>query len=711
MNSINYNFSSALKDIFEKFNKNSKLASFKKFFPGSDVGLALSVAALLSILVLPLPTFVLDIGLSLSVTSSILVLMVALFLNKPLDFTSFPTLLLLTTLLRLSLEVATTRLILSHGYEGTYAAGHVVAAFGGFLMGGDVAIGAILFSILLVVNFMVITKGSGRIAEVAARFSLDSMPGKQMAIDAELSSGAITDVVARKKRKELEEESGFYGAMDGAAKFVRGDAIASLIITAINIVGGLTIGIIRHGMSISDAATAFTTLTIGDGLVSQIPALLVSTASGIVVTKGGTEGGADVALVRQLGGNPKPLALAAGCSLVLALMPGLPTFPFLFLAVLSAMGAWFRYNSPISNSDTEADAIVVPETTVQADAPISESLKVDLLRLELGFNLLAIANGESARLTEKIKILRRNIASDMGFVLPPVRIQDNLILPPDYYSVCIKEIEVGRGEIKINKLLAMNPQGGAPNIEGEKTKEPAFGLPALWIDQNLRENAIIQGYTVVDPASVIITHLTELVKENMADLLSYSETQKLLDGMPRDQQKLVADLVPSQVSVSIIQRVLQSLLDEKVSIRDLTGILEAIQEGYGQGFKTVAALVAHVRIRLARQISSSVMNAQGYIPVLSLSPEWELAAYESLSASIEEKQINFSPSQMQRFVSSLKYSFESSSKEGRIPVILTSRNLRLPLRRIVERIQPTVSVLSQEELFSRAKIINSGTIL
>lgn len=711
MNSINYNFSSALKDIFDKFNINSKLSSFKRFFPGSDVGLALSVAALLSILVLPLPTFVLDIGLSLSVTSSILVLMVALFLNKPLDFTSFPTLLLLTTLLRLSLEVATTRLILSHGYEGTYAAGHVVAAFGGFLMGGDVAIGAILFSILLVVNFMVITKGSGRIAEVAARFSLDSMPGKQMAIDAELSSGAITDVVARKKRKELEEESGFYGAMDGAAKFVRGDAIASLIITAINIVGGLTIGIIRHGMSISDAATAFTTLTIGDGLVSQIPALLVSTASGIVVTKGGTEGGADVALVRQLGGNPKPLALAAGCSLVLALMPGLPTFPFLFLAVLSAMGAWFRYNSPISNSDTEADAIVVPETTVQADAPISESLKVDLLRLELGFNLLAIANGESARLTEKIKILRRNIASDMGFVLPPVRIQDNLILPPDYYSVCIKEIEVGRGEIKINKLLAMNPQGGAPNIEGEKTKEPAFGLPALWIDQNLRENAIIQGYTVVDPASVIITHLTELVKENMADLLSYSETQKLLDGMPRDQQKLVADLVPSQVSVSIIQRVLQSLLDEKVSIRDLTGILEAIQEGYGQGFKTVAALVAHVRIRLARQISSSVMNAQGYIPVLSLSPEWELAAYESLSASIEEKQINFSPSQMQRFVSSLKYSFESSSKEGRIPVILTSRNLRLPLRRIVERIQPTVSVLSQEELFSRAKIINSGTIL
>ncbi|MBF0891449.1 flagellar biosynthesis protein FlhA [Gluconobacter sp. LMG 1744] len=710
MNGIYNSFSSAMEGMLKSFNFSSNGSSIKRFSPGSDVGLALLVAALLSILVLPLPTFILDIGLSLSVTLSILILMVALFLNRPLDFTSFPTLLLLTTLLRLSLEVATTRLILSHGYLGAYAAGHVVAAFGGFLMGGDVVIGAILFSILLVVNFMVITKGSGRIAEVAARFSLDSMPGKQMAIDAELSSGTINDVIARKKRKELEEESGFYGAMDGAAKFVRGDAIASLIITAINIIGGLTIGIVRHGMSISDAATAFTTLTIGDGLVSQIPALLVSTASGIVVTKGGTEGGADVALVRQLGGNPKPLALAAGCSLVLGMMPGLPTFPFFFLAVLSAAAACFRHYAPISNKDDEGDSIAVPENNIPTDAPISDSLKVDLLRLELGFNLLAVANGDAARLTEKIKVLRRTIASDMGFVLPPVRIQDNLILPPDCYSICIKEIEVGRGEVRLNKLLAMNPQGGEPNIEGEKTREPAFGLPALWIDQNLRENAIVRGYTVVDPASVIITHLTELVKENMAELLSYAETQKLLDGMPRDQQKLVVDLIPSQVSVGILQRILQSLLDEKVSIRDLTGILEAVQEGYSLGFKTVTSLVAHVRIRLARQISSSMINAQGCIPILTLSPEWELSAYESLSNSTEEKQINFSPSQMQKFVSVLKYSIESSSREGVIPVILTSRNLRLPLRRIVERVQPSISVLSQEEIFPRIKIINIGLI-
>ncbi|MBS1086561.1 flagellar biosynthesis protein FlhA [Gluconobacter sphaericus] len=704
MNNIKKSFSSEVRSIFSSNNIPQSVRSLKKWVPGSDIGLALSVSALLSILVLPLPTFVLDVGLSLSVTLSILVLMVALFLNKPLDFTSFPTLLLLTTLLRLSLEVATTRLILSHGYEGTYAAGHVVAAFGGFLMGGDVVIGAILFSILLVVNFMVITKGSGRIAEVAARFSLDSMPGKQMAIDAELSSGAITDFVARKKRKELEEESGFYGAMDGAAKFVRGDAIASLIITAINIVGGLTIGVVRHGMQIADAATSFTTLTIGDGLVSQIPALLVSTASGIVVTKGGTEGGADIALVRQLGGNSKPLALASGSAVVLASIPGLPTFPFLFLAVLVGGAAWIRYRTPVVGTDNDGDSVVVPENSVPAEVPISESLRVDLLRLELGFNLLAIASGEGARLTEKIKILRRTIASDMGFVLPPVRIQDNLLLSPDSYSVSIKEIEIGHGEVRINNLLAMDPRGGEPNLEGEKTKEPAFGLPALWIDQNLRENAIVQGYTVVDPASVIITHLTELVKDNMPDLLSYSETQKLLDEMPREQQKIVVDLVPSQISVSVIQRILQSLLEERVSIRDLVSILEALQEGCGQGLKTVAALVAHVRIRLARQISASVLGPQGYIPIVTFSPKWEMFVLEHLSNSGEEKQINFSPSKMNEFVSRIKLCLDNASKKREVPVILVSSIVRIPMRRIIERIQPSVIVLAQEEIFSRVKV-------
>ncbi|MEN3168086.1 flagellar biosynthesis protein FlhA [Gluconobacter sp. OJB] len=692
-----------MSDFFRSF---PGLSSIQKKIPGSDVGLAVFVAGLLSVLIFPLPTFILDIGLAISITLAILILMVALFLKRPLDFTSFPILLLLTTLLRLSLEVATTRLILSHGYQGLYSAGHVVAAFGGFLMGGDVVIGAILFSILLVVNFMVITKGSGRISEVSARFFLDSMPGKQMAIDAELSSGSINNVIAKKKRKELEEESSFYGAMDGASKFVRGDAIASLIITVINIVGGLTIGIVRHGMTVSDAAAAFTTLTIGDGLVSQIPALLVSAASGIVVTKGGTEGGADVVLIKQLGGNAKPLILVAVCSLVLAIMPGLPAFPFLFLAILSALASWFRYVFPIADKINEDDSISVPEEKSQTDIPISNILRVDLLKLELGFNLLPIANIDNSSLTEKIKLLRRTIAADVGFVLPPVRIQDNLNLPPDRYSLCIKEIEVGSGNIKVNKLLAMDPQGREPDIEGEKTIEPAFGLSASWIDQNLRENAIIQGYTVVDPSSVIITHLTELIKDNMADLLSYSETQKLLDGITVDQQKLISDLIPSQISVSNIQRILQSLLEERVSIRDLIGILESIQDGCSQGLKTVSSLVAHVRIKLARQISSCAMNSQGYIPVILLSPNWENIIYDNFSSSKEGGQINFSPSQMNKFISSLRTSFGNVSKKGELPILLVSNNIRIPIRRIVERINPSVSVLAQEEIFPRVKVQN-----
>ena len=515
----------------------------RQFAPGSDVGLAIGVVALLSVLILPLPTMLLDLGLALSITAGVLVLMVALFLNRPLDFSSFPTLLLLTTLLRLSLNVAVTRLILSHGNEGPLAAGHVVAAFGGFLMGGDVVIGLIIFAILLVVNFMVITKGSGRIAEVAARFSLDAMPGKQMAIDADLSSGIIDDKEARRRRKELEAESGFYGAMDGAAKFVRGDAIAALIITVINILGGLTIGLLRHGMSFSDAAATFTTLTAGDGLVSQIPALLVSTAAGIVVTKGGMEGTADVALIRQLGSSPKPLAMAAGAAALLALLPGLPMLPFMALAGLAGTGAWFRHKAlPGSAVDTPAPPIITEQ-------PISDALRIDMIRLELGYGLLPLAGGETARLTEQIKGLRRSIATEMGFVLPPVRIQDNMALPANNYSIRIKEIEAGGGELRPTMLLVMDPNGGTPPVQGEPTREPAFGLPALWIDPVHKEEALFRGCTVVDPSSVLTTHLTEIVRENMAELLSYAETQKLLDEQPREQQRLVADLIPSQIAV------------------------------------------------------------------------------------------------------------------------------------------------------------------
>jgi flagellar biosynthesis protein FlhA len=676
-----------------------------KYAPGTDIGLALGVVMLLAVLVLPLPTMLLDMGLALSITASVLVLMVALFLQRPLDFTSFPTLLLLTTLLRLSLNVATTRLILSHGNEGPTAAGHVVAAFGGFLMGGDVVIGLILFAILMVVNFMVITKGSGRIAEVAARFSLDAMPGKQMAIDADLSSGMINEAVARKRRRELEEESGFYGAMDGAAKFVRGDAIAALLITTINVFGGFAIGLLRHGMPFAEAAATFTTLSIGDGLVSQIPALLVSTAAGIVVTKGGMDGAADTVLIRQLGGSAKPLAMAGGAAAVLALMPGVPTLPFLALAGLTGGGAWLRYKNPAMATD---NASAPPP--VATEPPIADSLRIDMIRLELGYGLLSLAGGDAPRLTEQIKGLRRAIAAEMGFVLPPVRIQDNMQLDADRYSVRIKEIEAGSGELRPTKVLAMDPKGGLPPFPGERTTEPTFGLPALWIDPASRDEALARGCTVVDPASVLTTHITELVRENMAELLSYSETQKLLDDLPREQQKLVGDLIPSQISVGGVQRVLQALLAERVSVRDLPTILEGIVEACGGQPRPVGAIVAHVRTRLSRQISDSHTGLAGYIPLVTLSPEWELAFAESLVGPPEDRQLAMIPSKLGEFMQRLRTAFDTAQSAGEMPVLLASAGVRAHLRAIVERIRPSTPVLAQAEIFPRARIKTVGTI-
>ena len=679
-------------------------ARVRLYSPGTDVGLALAVFCLLSLLILPLPTMLLDLGLALSITASVLVLMVALFLERPLDFTSFPQLLLLTTLLRLSLNVATTRLILSHGNEGPTAAGHVVAAFGGFLMGGDVVIGVILFAILLVVNFMVITKGSGRIAEVAARFSLDSMPGKQMAIDADMNAGLINERVARRRRRELEEESGFYGAMDGAAKFVRGDAIAGLLITSINIVGGLAIGLVRHGMAFGDAANTFTTLTVGDGLVTQIPALLVSTAAGIVVTKGGVEGRADTALVAQLGGGYKPLALAAGAAAVLAIMPGLPALPFLALAGLAGGGAWMRYTHPVPAGETDQ----APAVPTPAEAPVSEAMRIDMIRVELGYGLLPLAGGDQPKLTDQIKGLRRSIATELGFVLPPVRIQDNLQLGADCYVIRIKEIEAGRGELRPLCLLAMDPQGGLPAMPGERTTEPAFGLPALWVDPSQREEALIRGCTVVDPPSVLATHLTELVRETMAELLSYAETQKLMDEMPREQQKLVSDLIPTVISVGGVQRVLQALLAERVSIRDLPTILEGIHEACTGSQRGIASIVAVVRARLARQISDSHVAGGGAIPVVTLSPDWEAAFAESLVGPAEERQLAMVPSRLGEFVRRFREVFDANGADS--PVLLTSPGVRVAVRSVVERLRPATPVLSQSEISPRVRVRTLASI-
>jgi flagellar biosynthesis protein FlhA len=673
---------------------------------GGDVALALGVAVLLAVLVVPLPTLLLDGALAISITLSILVLMVALFLQRPLDFTAFPQVLLLSTLLRLALNVATTRNILTHGHEGPHSAGQVVAAFGGFLMGGDVLVGLIVFAILLVVNFMVVTKGSGRIAEVAARFSLDAMPGKQMAIDADLSSGLIDEKEARRRRRELEEESAFHGAMDGAAKFVRGDAIAGLIITAINLVGGLAIAVLRQGLGIAEAAATFCMLTVGDGLVSQIPALLISVAAGIVVTKGGGEERADQVLGRQLGGGWKPMALAAGAAAVMALLPGMPLIPFLALAGAAGAVAWTRREAERRGAAAPAEA----PAAAAAEPPVSEALRLDLLRLELGYGLLSLAAGEAPRLTEQIKALRRSMAQEMGFVLPSVRIQDNLELPPDTYILRVKEIEAARGQLRPPLHLAIDPSGGVPAMAGERTTEPSFGLPALWIEEALRDEALARGCTVVDCAGVLATHLTEVVRDTMPELLSFAETQKLLDELPQEHRKLVSELIPSQISTSGLQRVLQSLLAERVSIRDLPTILEGIQEAVAGGSRGMAGILPVVRMRLARQLSEAARGPGGYIPLIALSPDWEIAFAESLAGPPEDRQLAMAPSRLQEFMHRLREVFDAAAQAGEAPVLVCSGAIRAHVRAIVERFRPATTVLSQAEIHPRARLRTLGSI-
>lgn len=678
----------------------------------SDIALALGIVLMLVILILPLAPWLLDIALALSLTFSVLVLMTSIFIEKPIQFTSFPLVLLITTLFRLALNLSSTRLILANGYRGPEAAGHVIAAFGGFIMSGNFIIGVIVFAILVLVNFMVITKGSGRIAEVAARFALDAMPGKQMAIDADLSSGLIDEPEARRRRDELSQESSFYGAMDGASKFVRGDAIAGLVITAINIIAGILIGVLQQNMPFMKAADTYMRLTVGDGLVSQIPALIISVAAGIMVSKAGISGGTEKVLFGQLSHYPKSLGMTSFLSFMLATLPGTPAAPFLFLSVISGGTAYFliRQQQQIKE-EAERQKLEQPETPPPiVEEPISSVLKMDLVRLELGYSLLSLINDTSnRRLTDQIKALRRALALEMGFVMPSVRIQDNMRLPPNTYVIYIKETEAGRGELRPNKLLVMDPRGEEITLQGEKTKEPTFGLAAMWIDMTAREDAMFRGYTVVDCPTIITTHITELVKANMSELLSYTETQKLLHELDKDQQKLVEELIPKRITIGGVQRVLQNLLTERISIRDLPTILEGISEACSVT-QSLMLITEHVRSRLSRQISNAVAGPDGIIPLVTLSGEWEQHFAESLSGQGEEKQLSMPPSQIQKFILRVRQVFEDQAARGESPVLLTSPGIRPYVRSIIERFRPTTVVISQNEIHPRAKIRTVGQV-
>jgi len=671
-----------------------------------EVALAIGAVSIIVLLILPIPAMLLDALLVLSITSSVLILMTSLLIKKPLEFSAFPTVLLVTTLYRLGLNIGSTRLILGHGHEGTEGAGKIIEGFGNLMMGGNFVIGVIVFMILVIVNFVVISKGSGRIAEVAARFTLDAMPGKQMAIDADLSAGMIDEVEAKRRRKELEQESTFFGAMDGASKFVRGDAIAGLIIVAVNILGGILIGVLQHGLPIGQAAASYTIMTIGDGLVSQIPALIISIAAGFLVSKAGVEGSADKALVAQLAMNPVGLGMVAASSGVLAVIPGMPVLPFAAVAIGAGALAYYRGRKSLEPEPQP----VMEQPAEPQEEPISDTLAIDEIKIELGYGLLPLINDlEGRRLTDQIRALRRTLAAEYGFVMPSVRILDNMRLPSQGYCIRIKELEAGEGEVRLGSLMAMDPRGGQVEIPGEHMREPAFGLPATWIDDGLREEATFRGYTIVDPATVLTTHLTEILKDNMAELLSYAEVQKLLKDLPAEQKKLVDDLIPATVTATTVQRVLQALLRERVSIRDLPAILEGIGEA-APHTNSVAMLVEQVRGRLARQLSYAYRGDDGALPIVTLSPEWENAFSDALIGPGEEKQLALAPSRLQDFIRGVREVFERAALSGESPVLLTSPAIRPYVRSIIERFRGQTPVMSQNEVHTRARLKTLGTI-
>jgi flagellar biosynthesis protein FlhA len=687
------------------------LGDIGAFFKRGDIALAIGVLTILVVLILPLPPLLLDFSLAISIIFSVLILMTALFIHAPLEFSAFPTVLLIATMLRLALNLASTRLILSHGHEGTDAAGHVIEAFGNFVMSGNFVIGIIVFTILIIVNFVVITKGSGRIAEVAARFHLDAMPGKQMAIDADLSAGLIDEKEARRRRQKLEDEGGFFGAMDGASKFVRGDAIAGLLVVFINIIGGMIIGIAQQGLSFSDAARSYTILTVGDGLVTQVPALIVSTAAGLLVSKASVAGAADKALLSQLSGYPKALGMSGAVMLVMALLPGIPMIPFLALGSGAAALAFIvdkRNKLAVAAEAQKAEATAKADGT---DEPIAAALKIDDLKVELGYALLPLVNAPdgSDRLTEQIKALRRSLAVEMGFVMPAVRLLDNVQLDANTYVIKIKEVEAGSGKVWAGQYMVMDPAGGQVKLPGTHTTEPTFGLPATWIDGSHKEEASMKGYTVVDAATVLSTHLTELLKSNMAELLSYGEVQKLLKELPKEQADLVKDLVPGLITVSGIQRVLQILLAERVSIRDLATILEGVADGMA-GSRNPVMLAEHVRARLARQLCAQHTSPGGYLPLVALSAQWEQAFAESMVGQGDDRQLAMQPSRLSEFITLVRERFEEAAREGEGAVLVTSANIRPYVRGIVERFRAQTPVLSQSEIHPRARLKTVGSI-
>jgi flagellar biosynthesis protein FlhA len=684
---------------------------WKSLLKHNDVLLAVGVVLIITMMLIPLPPLLLDILLTINIALSVTILLVTLYTRDPLQYSTFPTILLFSTLFRLGLNVSTTRLILLHG-----EAGQVVHAFGNFVIGGNYVVGMLLFIILIIINFIVITNGAGRVSEVAARFTLDAMPGKQLSIDAELNSGSIDDKEARRRRLAIQREADFYGTMDGASKFVKGDAIAAIIITVINIVGGLIIGVMQMGMPVEQAAATFTTLSVGDGLVSQMPALIISAATGILVTR---VNDADQSLGEEIGGqmfqNPKVLGIMGGLMLVMGMTPGLPNLPFLAIGGLAVGGSFL-----LVKGKREADKLKVEQekqakTTAKKQKATTENvldlLAVEVLELEIGYRMVPLIEADAGGdLLERIAQIRRQMATELGFVLPSVRVRDNLQLPPNRYNIKLRGVTIETGEVLSDLWLAMctDPDGTEP-IEGIETKEPAFGLPALWIGADEKEQAEIAGYTVVSASAVVSTHLTEVIRRNAADIMSRLDVQNLLTNVKKVNETLVTDLVPDVLSEADLQVILQNLLREKVSIRDMVTILETLSY-HCRVNKDGDYLTEQVRMGLSRSICKQHQNPEtGDLPVVTLDPNVEEQLAQGLSP--DGQLLAIGPAFTQKLFNTLNTEIERVlGSTGVQPVILCNARLRLPFRRMIDRLLPQIAVMSYNEIGPSTKVTALGSI-
>ncbi len=673
-----------------------------------DLFVPVAVIGIIVVMILPVHPFILDILLTLSISVSVMILFVSIYVEDTLDFSTFPSVLLIVTLFRLALNIATTRRILLYGAEGEDAAGSVIMAFGQFVVGGDFVVGLIIFIILVIINFVVITKGSGRVAEVAARFTLDAMPGKQMSIDADLNAGIIDDKTARKLRADLQKKADFYGAMDGASKFVRGDAVAGLLITFINILGGLIIGVVKFGMPVSEAAKRFTILTVGDGLVSQIPALIVSTAAGIIVTRSGEDKELNLNLMEQMFKSYKVLRLSGYILIFLGLIPGLPKISFFLIGgLLIALSYSVAKGKAIEKEEEKAEQ---PSTPTTDEDDVKGLLEMDVMELEIGFNLIALVDpAQGGTLLNRIKSVRRQIALEMGFIVPPIRIRDNLQLDSNSYIILIKGVKVVSGSVMVGKYLAMASGGSLDQINGIPTKEPAFGIDAKWVDEDEKERAVLEGFTVVDPTTVIVTHLTEVIKSNAHEIVGRQEVQELLDKVKEKSPKLVDDLIPNILDLGSVHRVILNLLKERVSIRNLPTILETLAT-YGVQNKDVDLLTERVRYVLRRQITESLLAPDGTLYLFTLNSAIEQFLAKNVQMTEDGREIVMDPSIAQKILSAIINKVDEIVAKGIPANLVISPPIRLPFRRFVEKFVKNVNIISHNEIADNVRIESLGSL-